>query len=485
MRTLRGALLLGSMLGCSMLGCKTSPSQEGAKTPEVPIRQDAGPVNDPLVPSTSPVSDGGAPKEIVRSNEENRALIRTVLAKISKIRGLASKKEIKGETVTRKDMLAKIRGHVAEEVPKEAINNEGLFLKLLGFAPASLDYEKEIFALLESQVAGFYDPKSETMYLANDVDASMSEPVLSHELVHALQDVHYNLKEKSKYRRGESDLSLASSSIAEGDATSSMMDYAIRNNALFDPNATATALGVSDEYLVSTLKNGGVAMSASTVPPIMMKSLVAPYAYGLRFVHSLRRKGGWKMVDDAWKAPPVTTEQILHPEKWKTHEKGLAVETPTFATLGAGWTLVESDRSGELSLLLAFEEWTGDDDLAATLASDWGGDRTGLYSKPIPGGAEIALAWKVRYDKGKKAGLTKQLQPLFDKLKEKFPPKIEKTGSFTRICFERGEVGPLTFSVGPDSLLVLAGPTESKTDALWKSSGTCANAFTWAKENAK
>ena len=51
--------------------------------------------------------------------------------------------------------------------------------------------------LLTEQIAGFYDDKTKTVNLLNWVDADEQEPVLAHELTHAVQDQKVGLEKWS------------------------------------------------------------------------------------------------------------------------------------------------------------------------------------------------------------------------------------------------------------------------------------------------
>ena len=89
--------------------------------------------------------------------------------RMSRVRALASKKEVPGVVLTREAMLAKVRAHVATEIPKEAIVREGQDLILADLVPEQTDYLATTFALLEEELAGFYSPEDGTMYVADDL----------------------------------------------------------------------------------------------------------------------------------------------------------------------------------------------------------------------------------------------------------------------------------------------------------------------------
>ena len=318
-------------------------------------------------------SDAGAAADGRGDAGENDADREDAEAGDAKRAGLAALRPVPGVVLARDALIARVKDHVDREVPPEAIRHEGVELQIFGFVPTSFDYEKVTFELLQAQLAGFYEPADGTMYMAADLNAENADATLSHELVHALQDQHFDLKPHSKYEAGKSDAQTAFSALAEGDATSAMADVMIA-----DARPGATALDLPDELFVEQVNESVNSGPAATAPHIMRTSLVAPYVYGTIFVNALRRSGGWPAVDATWKAMPTTSEQILHVEKWRAHEPALAVSPPTFAALGPGWSAVDEDTSGELGLRLAFEEWMGAGE------AEGGGGRVGGRSGGAP-----------------------------------------------------------------------------------------------------
>jgi hypothetical protein len=398
-----------------------------------------------------------------------------MMERVSRARGLAAKRAVPGVTLERGSLIAEVKSHVDREVPHEAIAREGLVQQLLGFIPTRFDYEAATYALLETQLAGFYEPADGTMYLAADLDDENSHATLAHELVHALQDQYWNLGPRSKYARGDGDRSGAFSALAEGDATSAMADVIIGQ-----ARHGATALDLPDELFVEQIIGGMSGGSTGNAPHIMTMGLVAPYIDGTLFIHSLRRKGGWAAVNQAWEHPPETTEQLLHVDKWEQREPGLVIEAPRFAALGSGWVQDDADTYGELGLRLALGEWVGVT-RAGALAAGWGGDRGTLAHK----GDLAAFAWRVRYDEAS----LKAPDAYASRAYAEIAAAIDKTAHGhathapgTGVCVERSDVGPLLVAHRGRDLIVLAGPAVvSKAGTTpWSSAGRCAQSRQWA-----
>jgi len=397
------------------------------------------------------------------SERDTKRLART-LARVSSLRGIPSTRPVPGVKLARDRLVARVKEKAIREYPAEALRREGQVLQLLGFAPAGFDYLGAMMTLLEQQLDGFYDPKNRTMYLAGDLEGDEARATLAHELVHALQDQRWDLESRSGYQPGRSDQSLARAALAEGDATSLMIDF------LAMPEKSA--LGLDDTMLKALIQSTASMANVQNVPHILRTTLVAPYGEGIAFVHALRRRGGWPAVDAAWARLPTTTEQILHVDKWQAGEVALDVPAPSGAALGAGWTRSDEDSNGELGFLLAFGEWMGAED-AREAAAGWGGDRTATYVN----GGEIAHAIHLRYDAQSQAdrGFAK-----LDRGLRVIAPDV--AGEKDTYCVERPEIGPLLVAKRGRDLVFTMGPARTQP---WTSASTCARAKAWAAEIAK
>jgi hypothetical protein len=415
---------------------------------------------------------GGTPVQSAadRANARENRIIALALTKVEGMRGLKSRSAVPGHVLTREEMIAKVKAHVAKEVPDEAIVREGRILQLFGLVPQEFDYKAAMFALLEDQLAGFYEPEDGTMYMAADLDGDMADATLFHELVHALQDQYWDLKSQSKYRPGESDLSFARSALAEGDATSSMLEPILAKSGM-------SVLDIPDDQTEKLILGAAASAGPKTTPSIMQRSLVAPYATGLRFVNALRRKGGWDAVNEAWKAPPTTSEQILHTDKYKAHEPPIPVRALTATALGAGFEKKDEDVSGELGFALLFDEVTKSKGppRGREAAKDWGGDRIAFFQK----GEEVALATRLQFDPGNGQHGTRSFGIAKKGFEDMLGKPAQSSDSF--VCFERPGLGPLSIAKKADTLVITAGPTKVAQKS-WASTGNCALAARWSKE---
>jgi hypothetical protein len=328
------------------------------------------------------------PPIAARTTTKEQALqerLSAALAYVSEIRNLAAKSEVKGRLISKPEIERYLTQELDEQTPKDMLQATDAILYGFGTVDAGFDYRASLLSLMTSQLLGFYDPKQKTFFVEGALSGDEADVTLWHELVHALQDQHYDLSHLSDYETDAGDRQSAVHALAEGDATSAMLD------AMLKPGGS-NALQVPEGLFQAQTLLGS---AATTAPPVLVRSLIAPYVDGLLFTNDLRRRGGFAAVDDAWRSPPVSTEQLLHPDKFRAHEPPLVVPLPVGPSHAP--TLVERfhDVMGEQTLRIFLEEWLPAR-TAAVAASDWGGDRLAAFSDEAR--EQWAVGWHLRFD---------------------------------------------------------------------------------------
>jgi hypothetical protein len=208
--------------------------------------------------------------------------------------------------------------------PAERARDQKL-LVLLGLLRPDQDLTAIMLNLLSEQVIGFYDEASKRMYLIGEVaePTPASKVTFAHEFTHSLQDEYYNLKALDPPNSDDDDRSSAIQALVEGDATLVMLLYA-RNE-----------LSPEDRREYARSQAGGDTSALDQAPLVLRTELLFPYTDGLRFVQTLYRQGGFAAVDAAFRSPPQSTEQVLHPEKYTAQEAPISVPLPDLpAALG-------------------------------------------------------------------------------------------------------------------------------------------------------
>jgi hypothetical protein len=254
----------------------------------------------------------------------NAALVaatQDVLKETSEIRQLSILRPVQSSAQSRAEIERMIMKNLDQEMTPAQTHAAEVTLKKLGMAPPDFQYRALMIRLLTEQVAGYYDPKTREFHLADWIDLDGQRPVMAHELTHALQDQHFNLRRFEHWPKGDSDAELAAHALIEGDAMLAMALY-VANNPL-------RAL----LFLKSLGTAGMSTVELDKAPQAVRETLLFPYQEGTNWTRSLYKQGGWNEVSQAFSTLPQSTEQILHPEKYFAHEAPVKVTLPDIAPL--------------------------------------------------------------------------------------------------------------------------------------------------------
>lgn len=300
-----------------------------------------------------------------------------ILEDVSKIRRLRVLRPVPSGVKSKADIEAMVIAEMRRSSKPREYEDASTLLRFLGLVPAGFDLRRESTALLTEQVAGFYTPRSRYFYLADWIPVDQQRTIIAHELAHALADQHFDLRRLEDRAKKNSDARLATQALVEGDATAVMLLFSLFERGI------ATDLGALQVSLTEVLRDGGSDESDQPVfrraPEVLRETLQFPYAYGAGFVQQLLRAGSWQRVDACYAAPPVSTEQVMHPEKYFADERPEAIAIPDLGSvLGSGWRRADDDVMGEFGCSLLLRSALGADG-AFRAAAGWGGDRYHFY----------------------------------------------------------------------------------------------------------
>ncbi len=312
-----------------------------------------------------------------------------VLRETSEVRKLPILRSVRSGAQSRVEIERMIIKNLDESSTPEEMRASERELKKLGLVPPDFQLRAFIISLLTEQVAGYYDPKTQEFYLADWIDVDAQKTVMAHELTHALQDQHFNLRRFEKWPKGDSDAELAAHALIEGDATLAMMYYALRRPK------SASAESLPPEADDSTMDQ------LNKAPRALRESLLFPYEWGMNWAFQVHKRRGWDGLSRAFTELPQSTEQIMHPEKYFVREEPVKVEMPNLAVkLGAKWRRTDYDVHGEWSFYLVLGEYLKDDAQAKKAAAGWSGDCFALYEGAKPQEVMIAMlsVWDTEQD---------------------------------------------------------------------------------------
>ncbi|HKG12028.1 MAG TPA: hypothetical protein VKB12_01765 [Pyrinomonadaceae bacterium] len=309
-----------------------------------------------------------------------------VLQETSEIRKLPILRPVRSGAQSRAEIEQMLVHNLNENASPDEMRASELVLKKLGLAPADFELRSFIIKLLAEQVAGYYEPKAQEFYLADWIDIDGQRPVIAHELTHALQDQHFNLRRFERWPKHDSDAELAAHSLVEGDASFLMMQYIIRN----------------PERQLAFMKSMGATSASATeqiekAPRVLRETLLFPYFQGMGWVAAVYKQGGWEAVSAAYANLPASTEQILHHEKYAAGELPQQVRVRDISSkLGRGWKMADNDVEGEWGYYLILDQILASPDVSKKASAGWGGDRYALFVGPKP--ADVLVVQKTVWD---------------------------------------------------------------------------------------
>jgi len=326
------------------------------------------------------------------ANAQNAAIVSTTAAMLketSELRELSILKAVKSGAQSRADIERMIIKNLDSDTTPAEMHAAEALLRAFGLAPKEFAYRNFLVKLLTEQVAGYYDPKAQQFYLADWIELDGQKPVMAHELTHALQDQHFNLKRFEKWPKGDSDAELAAHALIEGDATLAMTLYMAKNPLV--ALAFIRSLGAQE----------AASEQFRQAPRALRESLLFPYEEGSTWATALYKRGGWEMVSQAFTKLPQSTEQILHADKYFSYEAPQKLVLPELKTLlGPAWKRIDYDVNGEWGCYLILDECLNNQAESKQAAAGWAGDRFALYETNKPDEFFIAqlTAWDTPAD---------------------------------------------------------------------------------------
>ncbi len=316
-------------------------------------------------------------------------LIDSLLPQIAEASGLAVRRPVAYTLQPR----SKARAFLVAQLDEERAELEGMerAYKALGLLPDTLRLRPLMLDLLTEQVVGYYDPRTDRLYVVEGVPLATAGPVVAHELVHALQDQHTNLDSLVLPERGN-DRRLAAQSAAEGQAMFVMLalQAAETSGRPIDPGALPDLGPMLRPALEAQNEQYPVFQRA---PRLVRETLIFPYIGGAGFVQALHRarEGGQPPVPFG-DLLPQSTEQVLDPEGAFLGSR----DHPTELTLGPasnGWSVAYQNTLGQLEARILMTERAGQS--AADAVAGWDGDRYTVLDGPA---GAVALVWYSVWD---------------------------------------------------------------------------------------
>jgi hypothetical protein len=305
----------------------------------------------------------------------DQAAIDEVFGETEKIRRLEAPSDIAVNFMSREELEDKLLEDMEEDMPEEETQIADEIMTMLDFIDEDLDLQEFYVDLLTEQIAGFYDPEDDSLYLISeggDMDI-MDEYTLSHELVHYLQDQNFDLERppfedpEDAVEETDDDAAFAATCLVEGDAVLTSDIWLVEYVDVADMMSMSLDIGDSSFEVFES------------APYYIQDSLLFPYTEGNEFVDYIHSEGGFATVDAAYSNVPTSTEMIMHPEKYLEGEAVIQVDMPDVTgDLGGDWELAYDNVLGEFDVYELFKPYLSKSGLRKA-AAGWGGNSYQYY----------------------------------------------------------------------------------------------------------
>lgn len=235
--------------------------------------------------------------------------------------GIPFKQEVAVDFLSSEQMARYFEQVFDDEYPQERAAADQRMLVALDLLPAGADLRSIRAQLMRDNVVGFYDERpGKKRLFAVSADRSLTpsnQLVLAHELRHALQDQYMPIHDLLPNAVTDfDDRRLALLSLLEGDATLVMQRFLLSRLGGGGPEQGDAA---------------GMTLPAPEMPGtprVLNDQLVLPYTAGLDFARAVFERSGWSGIQEAFRNPPESTEQVLHPPKYFERERPRLVWLP-------------------------------------------------------------------------------------------------------------------------------------------------------------
>lgn len=310
-----------------------------------------------------------AQPQLIENSTLNQHRVHDTVRRASDVSGLRVSRPLSVKSANRTELYGILRETAAATTQPDVLTARQAGESAMGFPRADTNPLYTSIGLMSLSAGGVYVPRKQTLYVIteparsetgsiylNSLGDTGDELTLVHEVIHALQHLHYpEVFEPDETVWGrQTDAALAVQAAIEGDASY----WAARSMGFLGrPRDPEDVLALSRDSKFDQLRDA---------PPLVRERIVFPYTYGYRFAYHEGRNG--------LKSLPASTEQVIHVTSGG-RRAFLAVDLSDFSrsleTLGC--RVLFEDTMGEFVLSLWLRSL--DSTIDQRVWDGWDGDR--------------------------------------------------------------------------------------------------------------
>lgn len=273
---------------------------------------------------------------------------------LSEITGLQFRRTIPYAVMNKDQLRRYLDQRVKETIKPSEIRAEEVTLKLLGLVPRDFDLRQNTVDLLTEQAAAFYDYNKKKLFMLDESGDTDEEIALVHELAHGLADQHFPLGKYISEGMRSDDAATARQAVMEGQASWLMTAYLSKKAG--GPGQVSNAIL---ELMTHTMEVSPEQYPVfSKAPAYIRDMLVFPYADGMLFQNAVFQKLGQESFAEVFRHPPVSTQQIIHPDRYLEHLQPRVPDLPEVPSAHEFKRLADGTL-GELDYRILLTQYAG------------------------------------------------------------------------------------------------------------------------------
>jgi hypothetical protein len=316
------------------------------------------------------------------------ALLR-VRDQVGEVRGIPTESDVPTALLPSDLVEATLRSILDIQQRQPELVDRARGLAALGLIRSGFDLSRYTINRFADNAGGFYIPWQNVVNVTGEEFGGLEGLVLAHQTAHALLDQRFDFSEWGLYPACEygDDYCQARQALIEGDA-------ALTTERWLEQSAPDLNREALPEFQALP-----PAVADPAAPLFITNDVLFRDAYGRQFVEALYRSNGWTAVNQAYEALPVSTEQIMHPDKYLEGEQPIAVDAvPAAGPFSREWQIVVDETLGEwrtYQLLAANVDEAArlSDETAQKAAAGWGGDHYRVYYDPQNDQTALVVEW--------------------------------------------------------------------------------------------
>ena len=221
-----------------------------------------------------------------------------------------------------------------------------------------------------------------------------------------MQDEQHDILKLMRTTGFEFDRTLALGALLEGEAVNVQLRYTLGRSRVLAGLSPYGTLRKHARAHAEEIRQRWI-RAMPDIPVNLIRAQAFVYDEGVLFVERLRRrKRNWAWVDAAYRMPPRSTAQVLHPETYIQGEWPVEINLKSSRPFAPGYELVSKNTLGEFGMRLFLVTHLPKLEHPEKVVEGWRGDRVFLYRRE---NSAHFLVWISTWEDLQKAGQMAEL----------------------------------------------------------------------------